>query len=111
VNKGLLVENLHEHSLVAQRKVYDAIRYFGSIQKVPITYEMLSYVRSARKHYEDYLENSRKSEKNEVRKHVEKRKLKGEIKELEEQRKILKLKAQQEEGLILRKIETLEKQV
>ncbi|KAJ8880378.1 hypothetical protein PR048_016847, partial [Dryococelus australis] len=41
VNKSLLVENLHEESLVAQRKVYDDIKYYETIHNVPITQKML----------------------------------------------------------------------
>ena len=40
VNKDLLVENLHEQSLIAQRRVEDAIRSFGGIKNIPICQQM-----------------------------------------------------------------------
>jgi hypothetical protein len=54
INKNLLVENLQEHGLVAQRTVEDAIRFHESIHKVPITQVMLTNVRTAHRRYETH---------------------------------------------------------
>ena len=100
VNKSLLVENLQEHSLFAQRTVENAIRYYESILKVPITQTMLTNVRAAHRRYEEHLKESKQNQKEEEKKKVEKRKLSIEIKKLEEQRKMLKLQALKEEDNI-----------
>ncbi|KAJ8890222.1 hypothetical protein PR048_009730 [Dryococelus australis] len=54
INKSLLVENLHGESLIAQRNVYDAIKYYGGIVMY-LWMGMLLSVRGARSNYRDYL--------------------------------------------------------
>jgi len=71
VNKDLLVENVHEQSLIAQRRVEDAIRSFGGIKNIPICQKIYTYVRGARKRYDEYLEESKKVQKEEKTKKVE----------------------------------------
>ena len=44
INGDMLVENLHEESLVAQRVVYDAIQSAGGIKSIQIDRSLLSFV-------------------------------------------------------------------
>ena len=48
VNGDMLVENLHEASLVAQQIVFDSISNVGGVKEVAIDKLMLQYVRGAR---------------------------------------------------------------
>ncbi|KAJ8877659.1 hypothetical protein PR048_022114 [Dryococelus australis] len=71
INKSLLVENLHGESLIAQRTVYDTIKYYGVIVNVPVDGKMLLSARADRRKYRDYLETnlSRKvMQENKIRK-------------------------------------------
>jgi hypothetical protein len=63
VNEGMLVENLHEDSLVGQRVVYDAILNAGGVMAVNINKRMLQYVRSARSRWEEALKVKREQSK------------------------------------------------
>ena len=51
----MLVENLKEVSLVAQRQVYDAIKAKGGILNVNITSEMLTYAKQSHTRYQGCL--------------------------------------------------------
>ena len=48
VNTDMLVENLKEESLVAQRRVYDSIVASGGVLNVNITSGMLTYSRQSK---------------------------------------------------------------
>jgi hypothetical protein len=56
INGDMLVENLQEQSLVAQRSVYDCIKEAGDVLSVDINKTMLQYVRGSRSRYEEALE-------------------------------------------------------
>nr|CAD7575856.1 unnamed protein product [Timema californicum] len=62
VNKSLLVENMHENTVTAQRHIHDEIQEAGGIKNIHISKKMLDYVRGSRKHYHEYLE-MKKAEK------------------------------------------------
>ncbi|KAJ8887188.1 hypothetical protein PR048_013403 [Dryococelus australis] len=47
VNKSLLVENLSEESLVAQRIICDTVKSMGDVEEVTITRSILTFVRAA----------------------------------------------------------------
>ena len=50
INSSIIVENLHEESLVAQRLVYDSVNSLGGIKKIdtiPINKEMLKSVKDS----------------------------------------------------------------
>jgi len=55
----MLVENLHEDSLVGQSVVYDDILNAGGVMAVIINKRMLQYVRSARSRWEKALKVKR----------------------------------------------------
>lgn len=74
-NKEIVVENLKEENLVALRLVCDELKNVN-VHEVPITKELLSYARSARMRYQNYLDDKKKI-KNEEEKN-KKRSLKTE---------------------------------
>jgi len=58
VNSDILVDNLHEESLVAQQIVYDAIQTAGGILKVEISKTLQQYVRTSRARYDEALKRN-----------------------------------------------------
>ena len=90
VNKEIEVENLHEHSLVAQHIICDHLRAVGGVLNVPITKKLLAAAASSRQKYEKYLQEERDkkktAEEQRKRKHVL-----DEIEELKEKKKRMKL--------------------
>ena len=63
INNQVIVENLVEESLIAQRQVYDAIHTSGGLLKVPITRSMLTYAEGARQMYYAYLDEMKAKKK------------------------------------------------
>jgi len=51
INRDMLIENLHEISLVALRTVYDGVKSKGGIESIHISQEMINYARMARTRY------------------------------------------------------------
>jgi hypothetical protein len=107
VNKTLIVENQIEDSLVAQRRVHDAIVYYGSVESVPIDRRMLLSVRSARRRYDEYLEQKRIQSTEESKIKGEKRKLSAEVKKLEAKKKQMELCYKQEQDAVVQQIQEL----
>jgi hypothetical protein len=83
VNEGMLVENLHEDSLVGQTTVYDAILSAGSVRAVNIDKRMLQYVRSARGRWEEALQLRRAQQCKNEKEMTSQKRLASEIKSLE----------------------------
>jgi len=89
VNKEIEVENLREHSLVAQCIICDHLRAAGGVLNVPITKKLLAAAASSRQKYDKHLQDQRDKmtdEENRKRKHVL-----DEIEELKEKKKKMKL--------------------
>lgn len=59
VNESLLVENLYDESLIAQRIVTDAIKSAGGVLKVTIEKEMIKNTKMAYSRYNQVLEDKR----------------------------------------------------
>lgn len=59
INGDMLVENLHEESLVAQRVVYDAVQSAGGISSVQLEKDLLTFVRGSNSRYLEALERKR----------------------------------------------------
>jgi len=55
VNKEILVENLSNESLIGQRQVYDAIMFYGGIEKIEINNSLIHAARNAHGLYQDAL--------------------------------------------------------
>nr|CAD7264332.1 unnamed protein product [Timema shepardi] len=56
VNKSLLVENMHEKTVTAQRHIHGEIQEAGGIKNIHISKNRLDYVRGARKRFREHLE-------------------------------------------------------
>nr|CAD7404755.1 unnamed protein product [Timema poppensis] len=87
VNKSLLVENMHEKTVTAQRHIHDEIQEAGGIKNIHISKKMLDNVRGARKRYHEYLEMKKQERSEDDKKKAEKRKLDIQVKDLEGKRK------------------------
>ena len=83
VNKDILVENLTEQSMVAQRVVYDGKKAAGGVLAVSVTKGMMHSVRAARSRYDDALRRNREAASEEEKKAGEKKRIASEIKSLE----------------------------
>lgn len=86
INKELLIENLTEHSLVEQRRVYDAITHHGGIKNVDITRSMIHAVRNSRGLYQDRLKEKRAEEDAASRSKAAKRQNSEKIKDLKKKK-------------------------
>lgn len=96
VNADMLVENLKEESLVAQRMVYDSVQTSGGLAGLNIDKSMLQFVRCAHRRYQEALECKRKAATEEDKKAAAKRKANDQIKSLLENKKKLAASAAQE---------------
>lgn len=76
INGSILVENMHEESVVAQRLVYDAVQAGGGVMNINIDKSMLQFVRGSRaryNHYMDDLQRKREQHAEEVRRNDERK--------------------------------------
>lgn len=88
INKDILIENQLEETLVAQRRVYDAIQCAGGIHDVQLSPSLLTSVRSARSRYQEYLDNKKAKKVEDDKANAKKRKLE-ELTTLKEKRRRL----------------------
>lgn len=86
VNKQVMVGNMKDDSIVAQRVVVDSIRVAGGLEKVTITKELQMSASSARQRYVAYLDDKRK-EKESKSKADKRKSLADELQELKQKRK------------------------
>ena len=87
VNGDLLVENMNEDSIVAQRVVYDELRAKGfDISSVEINQTMMRKVRSTHTSYSQYLDMKKQTASEEQKRKAEKCKTEAQIKSLETQK-------------------------
>ena len=100
----MLVENLKEASLIAQRQVYDAIIAKGGVLKIDVTREMLTYATQSHSRYHECLKRKREQVSDEERKAKERKRAAESIKILEEKRLQLKEKMKDELNDINRNI-------
>ena len=89
INLDVLVENLLEKSVVAQRQVYDGIYHPGSVLKVDITKSMIKSVSISHSRYQEALKE-RKKRSEEEKRNTENRLAKMKIKESKAKRANLK---------------------
>ena len=108
VNADMLVENLKEESLIAQRRVYDSIVARGGVLNVNITSGMLIYASKSHSRYQECLKQKPEKATNEEKKAKERKRAAGQIKVLKEKRSKIKETAQQELRDIDRVISELE---
>lgn len=87
INKEMLLDNLSTESIIAQRQVYDALMYYGEIEKVEINKSLIQAARNASGYYKEALKKKREVEDEEKKLKAMKRKASEEIKLLEEKKK------------------------
>lgn len=87
VNKDVLQTNMASETIVAQRKVCDALASVEDVSKLTINKKMLNYCQSARVKYGQYLEEM-KSTTEKLRTSKRKSELKLQVSKEKEQRKI-----------------------
>lgn len=111
INKGMLVENLHEDSLKALRQVNDGIAAAGGLKNICVDRKMLSFVKSARTKYDLALKNNiEKDIKIKEGKEAKKRKLK-ELKELKSKKQKLSVTRSLEDEELNKNIKKLETEI
>lgn len=108
VNKQMLVENLKERSLIAQRVVYDNILYVGGTENILINNRMLRYCQQSNRKYKEALQQNRKEEAIINDRKSEKRKIQTEIKNLEMKKQRINCTFIKEKEDIQKKIENLQ---
>ena len=109
MNADMLVENLQEESLAAQRTVYDPVQAAGGLTGVNIEKSMFHFVRSAHRTYQEALECTQKAASDENKKIAAKRKLNEAVKELRDKKTKLATSAAQESLKLDMEIAELEK--
>ena len=82
INSDVLIENLLEISVVAQRQVYDGIHHSGGVLKVDITKYMIKSVNISYSRYQEALKERRKKRSEAEKRDTEKRLAQMKIKEL-----------------------------
>ena len=83
----MLIENIHEKSLVAQRQVYDGIRECGGILSVNIDKNLVSNIRMANIHLRESLLKIDKIEDRRETERQERKRALDQIKRLQEKKK------------------------
>jgi len=86
VNEEGLVENQSELSLVAQRRVYDAVSAAGGVESVKITKAFILSMRNAHCKYKDHMVSERKKREAESEAAAEAKRKQGIIKQLEDEK-------------------------
>lgn len=65
VNKEVMVENLKEHSLIAQRTIHDHVRHVGGLANIGYTKELVFSASAAKQKYPMYLDDKRRQKQDE----------------------------------------------
>lgn len=104
INKGLLLENLNEESIVSQRRVYDFVISSGGIKEIEVNEKMALSVKGSRMRWSAALEERRKKDEEFKKKLLSKKRQLEKIKSL----KSKKLKLSKEKAL---EIELLESEI
>lgn len=86
VNKEVMVENLKEHSLVAQRVIHDHVRIIGGMHNVGYSKELLLSASAGRQKYHMYLDEERR-QKQDQQKALKRKTLMDEITEMKAKKK------------------------
>ena len=73
INNDILVENLHESSVVGQCQVYDWIVHAGGVRNVEITRSMVKNVNMSHSRYKDYLKRKKYERSKEEEEKAQKR--------------------------------------
>ena len=96
INKEFIVENQKPKSLVALRRVYDAIQMARGVENVEITKQMMLKFRNARNQYSDALKKQKEEEKEKGKENLRKRQISDKMQELKEKKRKIQLEKQKE---------------
>ena len=97
INSSIIVENLHEESLVAQRLVYDSVSSLGGIKKIdtiPINKEILKSVKDSNRNYKIALDKRKEADNRENEERLARKRKQDMIKEIEEEKRVLLVNSQ-----------------
>ncbi|KAK6998660.1 leucine-rich PPR motif-containing protein mitochondrial-like isoform X1 [Biomphalaria glabrata] len=83
-----MIENMHEETLVAQRRICDFLKVNGGVLNVAITKPLLTAAASGRQNYHQYLEKE-KTKKAEMAKNLKRKRHDDELSDLKAKRKKL----------------------
>lgn len=86
INKEMMVENLKEHSLIAQRLIHDHVHFVGGLQNIGYTKELLLSASASRQKYQMYLDDERR-QKQDQQKQQKRKTLMDEISEMKVKKK------------------------
>ena len=95
-NNDILVENLHESSVVAQRQVYDGIVHAGGVRNVEVTWSMVKNVNMSHFRYKDDLKRKKEERSKEEEEKPQKRLAAQKIKDLKAKKARLNLNHEQD---------------
>nr|KAI8731911.1 hypothetical protein BgiMline_030099 [Biomphalaria glabrata] len=87
-NKEVMIENMHEETLIAQRRICDFLKVNGGVLDVAITKPLLTAAASGRQNYNQYLEKQ-KTKKAEMAKSLKRKRHDDELSDLKAKRKKL----------------------
>lgn len=90
LNTNLIVENLQEESIVAQRIVHDNISFNGGVLEIPLTKELLISVKGSHQKYLASLNAKKEDSKREK----QKKKVREETEDLAKKRSIVQMRSQ-----------------
>lgn len=73
VNRQVMVENMKEHSFIAQRSIHDHVQSIGGLAKLDVSKDLLLAAKAGRKKYLEYLDKQKQEHRNEVRQNKRKK--------------------------------------
>ena len=97
INSSIIVENLNEDSLIAQRLVYDSVNSLGGIKKIdtiPINKEMLKSVKDSNKNYKIALDKRKEADNRENEERLARKRKQDMIRETVEKKRELLVNSQ-----------------
>lgn len=111
INKNMLVENMHERSLIARRRVYDAIQKKNGIENILIDKKLKQFFKNAHFKYKSTLEADACLEEEERKNKLNRKRISSEIYQLEIKKTKISSGAQHETSNLERRIAELRKQL
>ena len=87
VNKALMVPNLQNDSLIAQRLVYDMVRQSGGVLNVPLTKDLLNSVKLASSRRKLKLTMNAETESKKLEASRKRKEINSQLKEVEDKRR------------------------
>ncbi|XP_063221071.1 uncharacterized protein LOC134530286 [Bacillus rossius redtenbacheri] len=109
VNKEILVENMKETSVIAQRRIYDHVTYEGGLMKLDITKPMILSVRNAHCRYTEALNEQRQANADAMKLSEANKRAAAELRELKEKKRKLIEDAEREVSIINERVKELQK--